>query len=116
VNAGAWKSVVFSGSLVSASLFAAAFYLVLVRSDISSDANRIAKLEYEILKAQDVLRALEVTVDDSIQPHVLQARIQGQLTVPREGQVICVPKATAENFDSDQWIADRCNRNGREGV
>lgn len=116
MKANAWKAVVFIGSLVSASLFVSAFYLVLVRSDISEDAQAISKLEYRLLKAQDALRALEVTVDDSIQPHVLKARIDGVLELPREGQVVRVQEQDLENFDSEKWIAKQAVHPGKEGV
>ncbi len=116
MKTNAWKLIIIFGSLVSSSLFVAAFHLVLVRSEISEDAKEIAKLEYRVLKAQDTLRALEVTVDDSIQPHVLKARISGVLKLPREGQVIRVSDVGLEQFDSEKWIANQSTSAGKEGV
>ena len=116
MKARTWKLIIFFGSLVSASLFVSAFYLVLVRGQISEDAHRIAKLEYQILEAKDTLRALEVTVDDSIQPHVLKARINGFLTLPYEGQVVRVKRSELEKAGSVQWVASSEVRSGEEGV
>lgn len=116
MKARTWKLIVFLGSLVGVSLFASAFYLVLVRGEISEDAHRIAKLEYQILEAKDTLRALEVTVDDSIQPHVLKARINGFLTLPYEGQVVRVKKSELEVAGSVKWVASSEAHSGEEGV
>lgn len=116
MKASAWKAVILIGAIVSASLFATAFQLVLIRSDISEDAKRIAELEYLILKAQDELRALEVTVEDAVQPDVLQARIGDRLRLPHEGQVIRVRASELSSGDAGAEIVALELMSGKEGV
>jgi hypothetical protein len=116
VKASAWKAVILTGAIVCASLFVSAFQLVWIRSDISEDAKRIAELEYLILKAQDELRALEVTVEDAVQPDVLQARIGDRLRLPHEGQVIRVRMRELESGDAGEQIAASALIDGKEGV
>ncbi len=116
MKASAWKAVIFVGSIVSISLFASAFQLVLVRSEISEDAKRIAELEYLILKAQDELRALEITAEDAVQPDVLQSRIGPMLRLPSEGQVIRVRGSDLKSVTGSQNLASSNAMTGKEGA
>jgi hypothetical protein len=112
-----WKSVIVFGSGASVFLFIAAFALIWIRNDIAKDATRIAELEYRLLKLQDALTALEVKVDDSVQPYVLKNRTEGVLRSPVEGQVIRVRMSDAEAFNTEKWnYLVQLNNKGKEGV
>lgn len=112
-----WKTVIFFGSAVSVFLFVGTFVLLTTRSDIAEDAKKIAELEYRILKAQDALHALEVKVDDSVQPHVLRERIEGFLQTPVEGQVLRVNRLKVDSFDLEKWAANNTVAiDNKEGV
>jgi hypothetical protein len=93
-----WGVVVVLGSLGCIALLVSAFHLAVLRTLIGEDAQRIAHLEFQLLKAQDELRSVEVAVDDALQPQVLRARVGSGMTHPREGQVWRVQKSqvTAE--------------------
>ena len=112
-----WKLIVVCGSLMSIFLFASAFTLLWVRSDIAKEADHIASLEYQLLKLQDRLAELEVKVDDSVQPHVLKSRTEGVLQTPAEGQVVRVVAKKGNALDAHQWAyLIRANNSGKGGV
>ena len=117
MNRSSWKTVVLCGSVMSIFLFASAFTLLWIRNDVARDANRIAGLEYKLLRLQDSLAALEVKVDDSVQPHVLKSRTEGTLQTPAEGQVVRI-LAVENNPDEAQRWAFRVQKNdkGKGGV
>lgn len=85
---GSYKYAFAFAVFAGLALFAAGFSLLWVRSSVAGDAKEIAVLEYRLLKVQDELRTVEVKVDDSVQPHVLRARVDSFLRIPEEGQVI----------------------------
>jgi hypothetical protein len=101
-----WGAVMVVGAVACVALLVAAFQLAVLRTRIGEDAQRIARLEFQLLKAQDELRTIEVVVDDALQPQVLRARVGSELTYPREGQVWRVRKQPWSDTAGD----------GKEGV
>lgn len=117
MNRSSWKTVVVCGSVMSVFLFASAFTLLWIRNDIARDANRISGLEYKLLRLQDSLTALEVKIDDSVQPHVLKSRTEGVLQTPAEGQVVRALAVEDNPLEAQRW-AYRVQKNntGKGGV
>ncbi len=85
-----WKPILFTTISIGGGLFGCAFILLTIKADISAVSSELGVAEHELYESAELLRALEMQVENSTQPEILKMRVEGRLMPANEGSIIRV--------------------------
>lgn len=104
-----WKPILFTTISIGGGLFGCAFILLTIKADISAVSSELSLAERDLYDSAEVLRALEMQVENSTQPEILKMRVDGRLVPANEGSIIRV------KIVSGKEIPQPLALNGRHG-